>query len=223
MEYYSIHVPGWLLKWLDLITAPGSVSNQPGSVTWLATKYLKTVSLRNHTEKLTTLWSQNISFGPKINVQSSYFTILMPNCLENTFKLQFLQICDSCQILDLINFQNNLTWLDSNIAGISLYSRLKYSQMSHRYAKNSQFIWFLYWKRPIDIDFIHFICQLHQFCGINDRDCFFMVEPVAPQLGMLGALIVWWPAWFWWQWAMAEGTVHAGCSPEKFPTKPTED
>ena len=37
---YSIHVPGWLQKWLNLITAPGSVSNEPGSVTWLATKYL---------------------------------------------------------------------------------------------------------------------------------------------------------------------------------------
>ena len=52
--YYSIHVPGWLQKWLNLITAPGSVSNEPGSVTWLATKYLKTVSWRNHTENLTT-------------------------------------------------------------------------------------------------------------------------------------------------------------------------
>ena len=86
---YSIHVPGWLLKWLNLITAPGSVSNEPGSVTWLATKYLKTVSWRNHTEKLTTLWPQNISFWPKINIPSSYFTILMLNCLENTLKLNF--------------------------------------------------------------------------------------------------------------------------------------
>ena len=49
---YSIHVPGWLQKWLNLITAPSSVSNEPGSVTWLATKYLKTVSWRNHTEKI---------------------------------------------------------------------------------------------------------------------------------------------------------------------------
>ena len=40
----------WLQKWLNLITAHGSVSNEPGSVTWLATKYLKTVSWRNHTE-----------------------------------------------------------------------------------------------------------------------------------------------------------------------------
>ena len=86
---YSIHVPGWLQKWLNLITAPGSVSNAPGSVTWLATKYLKTVSWINHTEKLTTWWPQIISFWPKINIPSSYFTILMLNCLENTLKLQF--------------------------------------------------------------------------------------------------------------------------------------
>ena len=89
VTFYSIHVPGWLQKWLNLITAPGSVSNEPGSVTWLATKYLKTVSWRNHTEKLTTWWPQNISFWPKINIPSSYFTILMLNCLENTLKLQF--------------------------------------------------------------------------------------------------------------------------------------
>ena len=87
--FYSIHVPEWLQKWLNLITAPGSVSNEPGSVTWLATKYLKTVSWSNHTEKLTTLWPQNISFWLKINIPSSYFTILMLNCLENTLKLQF--------------------------------------------------------------------------------------------------------------------------------------
>ena len=83
---YSIHVPGWLLKWLNLITAHGSVSNEPGSVTWLATKYLKTVSWRNHTEEL---WPQNISLWPKINIPSSYFIILILNCLESTLKLQF--------------------------------------------------------------------------------------------------------------------------------------
>ena len=87
---YSIHVPWWLQKWLNLITAPGSVSNEPGSVTWLATNYLNTVSWKNHTEKLTTWWPQNILFWPKINIPSSYFTILMLNCLENTLKL-----CDS--------------------------------------------------------------------------------------------------------------------------------
>ena len=83
---YSIHVPGWLLKWLNLITTHGTVSNEHGSVTWLATKYLKTVSWRNHTEELTT---QNITFWPKINIPYSYLTILMLNCLESTLKLQF--------------------------------------------------------------------------------------------------------------------------------------
>ena len=32
---------------------------------------------------------QNISFWRKINIPSSYFTIIMLNCLENTLKLQF--------------------------------------------------------------------------------------------------------------------------------------
>ena len=130
------------------------------------------------------------------------------------------QLCDSCQILDLINFQNTLTWPNSNTAGISLNSRLKYSKITHRYAaKNSPFTWFLYWKLPTDTDFIHFICQFHQSWGINARECFH--GPVAPQPGMLGALIVWWPASFWLQWTMTEGTVHAS-SPAKFPTKSTE-
>ena len=108
--YYSIHVPGWLLKWLNLITAPGSVSNEPGSVTWLASKYLKTVSWRNHTEKLTPLWPQNISFWPEINIPSSYFTILMLNCLENTLKLQFDSYVTAVKFLTQLFFKS--TWLD---------------------------------------------------------------------------------------------------------------
>ena len=73
------------------------------------------------------------------------------------------QLCDSCQILDLINFQNNLTWPNSNTAGISLDSIwLNYSKLTHRYAKDSPFTWFLYWKLPIYTDFIHFICQFYQ-------------------------------------------------------------
>ena len=58
----------------------------------------------------------------------------MLNCLENTLKLQFDSYvqCDRCQILDLINFQNNLTWPNSNTAGISLDSRLKNSKITHR-------------------------------------------------------------------------------------------
>ena len=57
-------------------------------------------------------------------------------------------------------------------------------------------------------------------CDLNARECF--DGPAASQQGMLGALIVWWPASFWLQWTMAEGTVHTG-SPAKFQTKPTEE
>ena len=57
-------------------------------------------------------------------------------------------------------------------------------------------------------------------CDLNARECF--DGPAASQQGMLGALIVWWPASFWLQWTMTEGTVHTG-SPAKFPTKPTEE
>ena len=51
----------------------------------------------------------------------------MLNCLENTLKLSW-QLCDSCQILDLINFQNNLTLPNLNTAGISLDYVFKYSK-----------------------------------------------------------------------------------------------
>ena len=60
---YSIRVPGWVLKCLNLITAPGSVSNQPGSVTWLATagiSKIHAVSWRNHIENLTTKGAQSM-------------------------------------------------------------------------------------------------------------------------------------------------------------------
>ena len=108
----------------------------------------------------------------------------MLNCLENTLKRQF----DSCQILDLINFQNNLTGPNSNTAGNNLDSRLKYSKIIHRYAKNSPFTWFLYWWLPFDTDFTYFVSQFHQSCGINARECFHGLA--APQQSMLGALIV---------------------------------
>ena len=92
-KFYSIHVLGWLLKWLNFITAHGSVSNEPSSVTInnQVHMYLKNVSWRNHIEKLTTLWPPE--FWPKTNIPSSYFTILMLNCWENT---PVWQLCDSC-------------------------------------------------------------------------------------------------------------------------------
>ena len=79
--------------------------------------------------------------------------------------------CLTADILDLINFQNNLTWPNSNTAVISLDYRLKYSTATHRYAKNYPFTWFLHWKFLTDMDFIHFICQsvspVACTCGIN--------------------------------------------------------
>ena len=45
------------------------------------------------------------------------------------------KLCDSCQIRDRTNFQNNLSWPNSNTAGISLDYRLQYSKITHRYAK----------------------------------------------------------------------------------------
>ena len=207
----------YLQKWLNLITAPGSVSNEPGSVTWQATKYLKTVSWRNHTEKLTTLWPQNTSFWPKINIPSSYFTILMLNCLENT---PVWQLCDSCQILDLINFQNNFKTPNSNTAGISLDSRLKYSKITHRYATKLSIHLVLVPKTSHWYRFHPFYLSISPVLWHKCQRMFH--GPVAPQQGMLGALIVWWPASFWLQWTMTEGTVHAS-SPAKFPTKSTEE
>ena len=53
-------------------------------------------------------------------------------------KFPVWQLCHSCQILDLINFQNNLTGPNSNTAGISLDSRLEYSKITHRYSKTTR-------------------------------------------------------------------------------------
>ena len=68
----------------------------------------------------------------------------MLNCLENTLKIQFDSYVTAVIFFYLIDFQNNLTWPDSNTAWISLDSRLKYSKITHRYAKTSPFTWFLY-------------------------------------------------------------------------------
>ena len=72
----------------------------------------------------------------------------------------------------------------------------------------------LYWKFPIDTDFIHLICQFHQSCDINIRVCMGFA-PAATQQGMLGDLIVWSLASFWLQGTMAEGTVHGVGSAKK--------
>ena len=130
-------------------------------------KKIHAVSWINHTDKLTTLGAQNVKIWPKINFWFSYFNIFMPNCMKKTFKLKFDSCPTAVKFLTWLKFQNNQT---SYIPEISPDSVLKYSKITHRYAKHSLFTWFLCWKLPIDTDFIHFICQFHQSCGINARE-----------------------------------------------------
>ena len=69
-----------------------------------------------------------------------------------------------------VKFKTN--WLDQipTLLESSVDSWLRYSKITHRYAKDSPFTWFLYLKLPIDTDVIHSICQFHQSCGINARE-----------------------------------------------------
>ena len=53
----------------------------------------------------------------------------------------------------------------------------------------------------------------------NVKECFPLV---GLQQGFVWDLILWWPALFRLQWAMAEGTLHGG-RPARFLTKPTEE
>ena len=77
---------GWLLQSFNLITASGSVSNEPSSVTWLATRQLKKHALRwiNHFGKLITVWPQNISIWPKKNL-SIHWTLELKTSHKYSF------------------------------------------------------------------------------------------------------------------------------------------
>ena len=134
--FYSIHVPGWQLKWLNLITAPGSVSSKSGSVSHMTNNQVfENAQLEKSYWKMNYIIPQSIKYWPKINIPSSHFTILMLNYFEKYSQTPVWQLCGSCQILNPINYQNNLTWPNSNTAGVSLDFRLKYSKITHRYAK----------------------------------------------------------------------------------------
>ena len=56
----------------------------------------------------------------------------MPNCPKKTFKLKFDSCLTAVKFLTWLNFQNKKT---SNIPEISPGSVLKYSKITHRYAK----------------------------------------------------------------------------------------
>ena len=82
------------------------------------------------------------------------------------------QLCDSFQILDLVNFQNNPTWPNSNTAGISLDSWLKYSEITHRYTKDPTIHLVLVLKTSHWYRFHPFYLPISPVCGITARECF---------------------------------------------------
>ena len=120
--------------------------------------------------------------------------------------------------LDLIDFQNNLTYLIwfQHSWNQCRWAEISKSTHSHRYAKNYPITWLLFWQLPIDTNFIHFIFQFQQFFGVNARECF---HAAAPQQDILGDLIVWWLSPFRLQWTMAEGIV-LGSSPANHQPNP---
>ena len=132
IHYYSLHEPGWLLKWLNLITAHGSVSNEPGSVTYTSSQVFENCQLGKSHWKINQIVTTEyiiLGWNPQFIFIFHYFNAKL---FGKYYQTPVWQLCVSCQILDLTNFQNNLTWPNSNTAGISLDSRLKYSKVTHR-------------------------------------------------------------------------------------------
>ena len=66
------------LPYINKLRFQFSLSTMSYQVIWK----IHAFSWRNHMEKMTTLWPENISFWHEINILSSYFTILMLYCLE---------------------------------------------------------------------------------------------------------------------------------------------
>ena len=98
-------VPGCLLKWLNLVLAPGLETTNPvkSHDQQSSIKKIHAVSWRNHAKTITTVGRQRMWFWPKINILYSCFHIFMPYGLIKTFNLKF----DSCQT---VIHQNNLLW-----------------------------------------------------------------------------------------------------------------
>ena len=82
--YNSIHVPGWLLKWLNYRTQFDS--NRPSLVMWQATRHLINPCCKldkSHWKKQQNREHKICDLGLKsINISSSYFTIFMTDFLK---------------------------------------------------------------------------------------------------------------------------------------------
>ena len=105
----------------------------------------------------------------------------MLNCLEKVSQTPVWQLCDSCQIIHLINFQNNLTLPNSSTAWIGLAIIGWYTV---KLLTGMQ-------KLSIHLVFVQKAshCQVSSilsgiFCDINAREYF--NGPAAFQQGMLG-------------------------------------
>ena len=60
---------------------------------------------------------------------------MMLKCWGNTLKPQFGSYVTAVNFFNLINFQNNLTWPNSNTPE-TIDSGLKYSKITNRYTEN---------------------------------------------------------------------------------------
>ena len=141
----------------------------------------------------------------------------MLNCLENALKLTPIwQLCHSCQILDLINFQNNLTWNHSWNQS-RFWAELQYYHSQVCKQLSVQFSLVLeapYWYR-----FHPFYLSVSPVLWHKCQRVFpFSCTPARHA----GRFDFWWPASFWLQWTVAEGNFRGG-SLANFPAKPTEE
>ena len=93
-------------------------------------------------------WKNNYIGAQNVVIQStflsSYITILMPNSLKKII-IEVWELSDSCQILDLINHQNNLSWpISALLKSVWILSRNRVQLFTgmKKYSIN----WFLDWK-----------------------------------------------------------------------------
>ena len=130
------------------------------SCIWLLLTYILPIII------WTTLWPQNISYWPKMNILSAYFTILMLNCLENTLNLQFHSYGTAVKFLTWFIFKITWFYLIPSPTLLESDSILGWNTIKLLTCMQNRSIHLV----PVLITFIHCICQFHQSCGINARE-----------------------------------------------------
>ena len=104
---------------------------------------------------------------------------------EKDFQTPVWQLSGSCQILDLINFQNNQhSWNQSRF-----WAEIQYSKATHRYAVKI----FIYLAPVLKTSRWYIFHPFYLLISpVLWHECQRVFLPAAPQQGMLGDLIVWW-------------------------------